>query len=366
MKITSPLLALTFGLLMIPAAHAEDSKPPLPQLAEGAGEWLKLPEDRSPWKHPHSDLRFPQELAGFTLKHGFEDKRPEAGIALTYVHPKQDVKADIILYPCPKQIATMVDIMPAVTEVLRHTARDLRETAEGQGYKEDESKRGNLETGKIDLWESGIIPAAQMKMELVAKEAGTEAEHPTINQWLNLILYQDFWIQTSVVMPSKLGAEGEKLRVEFITRLIQIIREPSLLAQLVLICDDYMRGPLTDAGREGADHLLAFSKESPIFEIATPGEAITPALNELASYAPGAEKDVLRGFIIGSGAKNLLGENLDAQLEEGARVMVLVYRMLKKENVKVLSPTLEDIGRASDDKKAADWLRKRMNAPRPE
>ncbi len=359
------LILLIFGVCVVLSSDAQQASP-LPEIDSKAGEWLKFPEDGSAWKHPDTDLRFPMELAGFVLKKGFRDQRAEAGTALTYAHKSLDVKADILLTPCPKKIATMVDVMPAVKGSLEQTAKDLAKAAAAKGYQEDAAKRGKLELGKMTLWEAGEIPAAQMKVELIPAPPATAETLPSINEWLNLTLYQDSWIMTSVVMQSKLGAEGEKARVAFVQGLMQTIRDPSLLAQMIRVCDDYIRDPLSDTGRENADHLLAFSRESPIVRITLPGEALTSALNEIAVAAPGNEKDVLRAFLVGSGAKSLLEESIDSRLEEGARVMSHVYLMLQKKDPKVQSATMNQIVGASAQQQAADWLRKRMNAPRAE
>ena len=356
-----PLLFWSLACLcFLPGLRAQQADAPLDP---SAGEYLKFPEDGTPWKHPHTDLKFPQLLGDFELRQGFKAKQAEGGTALTYVHQKSDIKADILLAPCPKEVAVVVDIMPAVEEHLRQMARELRQIATTQGYVEDEDKRGSVERGKIDLWKIGIVPVAQMKMELKAKNAADSASHPTLTQWLSVILYQDSWVQTSVVMPVSLGAEGEKLREEFIRMMVQLIREPSLFGELLLLCDDYVRDPLSDKGREGADHLWRFSKESPVLEITLPGEALTPALDELATFAPGAEMDLLRAYIVGSGAKTLMDQSIDARLEEGARLMTVVYDLIKKKDPKAKSPFMDELVKVVAEKKAADWLRKRMNAP---
>lgn len=363
MSPASSLLLLPFALVLastLAGVHAQQTPSPIDPTA---GEFLKFPEDGTNWKHPETDLKFPQQLGDFELKQGFKSRQAEGGTALTYVHTKSDIKADILLAPCPKETAVAVDIMPAVEEHLRQMGRELRQIATSQGYTEDEEKRGKLERGKIDLWKIGIVPVAQMKMELKASDPAQSSTHPTLTQWLSVILYQDSWVQTSVVMPASLGAEGEKLREEFIRMVVQVVREPSLFGELLLLCDDYVRDPLSDKGREGADHLWQFSKESPVLEITLPGEALTPALDELAANAPGTEMDLLRAYIVGSGAKTLMDESIDSRLAEGARLMTVVYELLKKKDPKVTSPFMENLTKIVADKKAAEWLRARMNAP---
>jgi hypothetical protein len=327
------------------------------------GEFLKFPVDGTPWQHPDTDLKFPQTLAGYELKQGFDAKDPEGGIALTYFHLDAKIKADILMTPCPKEVAITVDIMPAAEEQLRGMARALRQMAIGQGYREVEENRGKLERGKIDLWKLGIIPIVQIKMEFVAADATKADSLPALSQWLSVILYQDTWLQTSIVMPVTQGDDGEKLRASFMSSLVQVVREPSVLVVLADLCNEYLADPLSDAGRASADSLWKFSQESPVLEITLPGESLTPALNELATHAPGSEQDVLRAYLVGAGIKTIQGESIDARLAEGARLMTVVYGLLKKKDPKVKSPFLEDLTQLVADNKAVEWLRRRMNAP---
>lgn len=341
---------------------AQQNNPP----SRPDGEFLKFSEDGSPWKHPDTDLRFPQALGEFKLVQGFQAKDKEGGIALTYAHKAADMKADMLLTPCPKETAISVDIMPHVEEQLRQMARELRQLAASQGYTEVEDKRGKIERGKIDLWELGIVPIAQAKMEFTATDPAKAESHPALSQWLSVILYQDSWIQTSLLMPVSKGEEGEKLREQFMKMLVQVVRDPSLYGELIKICEGYNKDPLSDESRLRADSLWKFSQESPVLEITLPGEALTRALNELATYAPGAEQDALRAYLVGSGHKTLLEESIDSRLAEGARLMTVVYDLLKKKDSKVKSPMLDELTQAVADNKAADWMRRRMNAPQTE
>lgn len=354
------LALVCLSLASISQAQQPTSPQPPP------GEHLKFSTDGSPWKHPDTDLRFPQKMGEFELTQGFKAKDKEGGIALTYVNKASDIKADLLLTPCPKEKAISPDIMPHVEEQLRQMARELRQLASTQGYKEVEENRGKIERGQIDLWELGIIPIAQAKMEFSSSDPSKAESHPPLSQWLIVTLYQDSWIQTSILMPVSKGAEGEKLRGDFLMKLVQVIREPSLFAELGAICEKYLKDPLSDESRAGADSLWRFSQESPVLEITLPGEALTPALNQLATVAPGSEQDVLRAYLIGAGAKTLLEESIDARLAEGARLMTVVYDMLKKKDSKVNSSVLEELKKAVAENKAADWLRRRMNAPQVE
>lgn len=359
----SPALYLVSTLLVWTGfiSAQQSSNPPKPD-----GEYLKFSEDGSPWKHPETDLRFPQTLGEFVLSQGFQAKDKEGGTALTYVHKGSDIKADLLLTPCPKETAISVDIMPHVEEQLRQMARELRQLATAQGYTEVEEGRGKIERGKVDLWQLGIIPVAQAKMEFTAADPSQAESHPPLSQWLSVTLYQDSWIQTSLLMPVSKGSDGEKLREQFMKMLFQVIREPSVFGELMQLCDKYTKDPLSDEARASADALWRFSQESPVLEITLPGEALTPALNQLATVAPGSEQDALRAYLVGAGKKTLLEESIDSRLAEGARLMTVVYDLLKQKDGKVKSPMLEELKQAVADNKAADWMRRRMNAPQPE
>jgi hypothetical protein len=361
MRRLTSLFALCLTAAAVVAQEATPAQDQRPNIDPKLGEWITFPDDASPWKHPHTDLRFPRKLGEYELKYGFLDKLADGGIALTYFG-KNDLKADILLTPCPKAIAIQTKIMPSVEEHLRQMGKALRSLAESQGFVEDEAKRGKLESGQIELWEIGAVPSAQMKMEFQPKTPGPEAP-PAINQWLNVTLYQDYWMQTSLFMPSAQGMEGEKQRVEFMTQLMGILREPSMTPHLLKLCAEYLKDPLSDKSKEGADALFAYSKQSAIFEITMPGETITSTLTEVANLSPGNEKEVLRGYLVGAGAATLLNVDINDRFEEGVRVMVLVYDALKKKNMQLSIPKMEELAKLSAEKKAAEWIVNRINSP---
>ena len=363
MRFVVPLVVSLVSLSAMRAQAPKGQEPDLSDVQFTSGEPIKMPQDGTPWPHPDTDLRFPAKLASFEYKFGFKDKRPEVGVLLTYVDLKLNLKADLILAPCPKNIATSADILPPVTEYMRSTARDLRAAAASAGYKEVEEKRQDIKQGKIEIWKLGAIPTVQMSMEYVAADPESPNAPPPIIQLLNVILYQDTWVQTSMIVPASIGEDGRKAQDEFITQLVQTVREPAIRKEMLKLCHDYAAEPLKKESQDNADSLLTYSRESPVFEIPLPGEALTPVLNELATVAEGTEKDVLRGYLVGSGAKALMGDPLEAQLEEGARIASVVYGLVKAKNAAAVSPTMEELNKAVAEKKGAEWLRKRMNAP---
>ncbi len=192
-----PLLLLLVGLHgAAPTLQAEDTAPKKPD--EKVGDWVALPPDGSPWRHGATGLLFPQSLGGFTLHGGFRDKQAQAGLALTYTHPKLDLKADIVIYPCTEDLVKAKDITAVAKAELARLVNDLLAVAKGKGYVE--KQRSQVTDQEIGLWEKGAIPMVSQTLDFVS--AGGEASLPGLNQWLSVLLYQDHVIQLSVTLPA--------------------------------------------------------------------------------------------------------------------------------------------------------------------
>lgn len=323
------------------------------------GEWLQLPKDGRPWKHPGSDLMFPARLGDFTLSAGFQDKRTSDGVALTYSNTANNLKADIVIYPCGPELVEVKDVQGLTHVQIERLADDLLTLAKERGY--SQKQRSAVADQPVPLWEKGLIPMSSMTLDMVPSESSNEASLPSINQWLALLIYQDHFIQLSVVMQS---AEVPKLRKqadELITLVLHCIRYPALTPELIKLCERYAADPLSDDARKAADSLLAMSKESPVFEVAFPGEALTPSLDEVNARAPDAALDLLRGFVAGSGMVTLKNGTVDESLEEGARLMLVTRKALRDKGQPVNSIFLDDLAKAQEAGRAASFLKERMN-----
>jgi hypothetical protein len=161
-------------------------------------------------------------------------------------------------------------------------------------------------------------------------------------------------------VPSSQIESQQKHTDELITALLQCVREPAIVPEMLKLCRTYIDNPLSKEAREAADSLLAFSKESQIFEVIMPGEALTDMLNSVTATAPEAALDLLRAFIVGSGVVALQDGTGDESLDEGSRLLMEAREMLQKNGTKLDQPFFTDLGKAVADKRAAAFLKERM------
>ncbi len=337
---------------------AAEDKPAQPdKAADKPGEWLHLPSDGTPWKHPGTDLRFPQHLGKYTLRIGFQDKQAAAGVALSYVHDEQNMKGDIVLFPCGKDLTKINDILAFVHGEHDKLVNEIQVASRSQGYVA--GKQGEVEEKTVHTWQ-GDLPMTVQTLELGPAPPLSEADHPRISQWLGLLIYQDHFMEISIVRPAATGAEGEKQRNDLVAQLLQCVREPSVVPEMLKLCRTYVDKPLTKEGREAADSLLSFSRASAVFRVIFPGEVLTPALDQISAVSKDTGYDLLRSFIVGSAVVALQNGTADQSLEEGGRLMAQMYNLAKKDDAKISSTLLDELSQAADKQQGAQYLRKKM------
>lgn len=322
------------------------------------GAWVNLPKDGTPWRHPGTGLIFPQSMGNCSLNGGYLDKVADHSVAVTYSHSKLPLKADVIITPCHEDLVKTPDVMKVARTDLEKLAADLLGLSKGKGY--TELQRSPINEARIPLWEKSEIPFVSQTIELVPA-ADLDSKLPPLNQWLAVLIYQDHFIQINVVLPSDAVKESRAETDTLITNIIQCLRYPVLKPQMLEVCRTYAGVPLTEDGRKAADALITFSKESPVFEVIMPGEALTPMLNTINEKSQDAALDLLRAFIVGSAVVTLQNGTADESLEEGALLMVLVRDLLKEKKMPVESQFLDELEKAVKQKRAAAFLRQRMN-----
>ena len=331
------------------AAEPKDDKP---------GEWLVLPTDGTPWQHEATGLRFPQQLGDFRLRLGFIDKNASAGVALSYVHETKNMKGDVVVFPCSEDLKKVKDVMVYVRGEHEKLVKDLRAASKEQGYAE--LSHTEIEERGVNLWQ-GNLPLTVQSFEFGPAAADDDLVKPKTSQWFGLALFQDYFVQMSIVRPSTSGAEGEKLRNELVKLFLQCIREPSVAPEMLKLCRTYVHDPLTPEGRKAADALHEYSQASPVFKIAFPGEVLTPALEAASAVSKDMGLDLLRAYIVGSGVVALQGGTAAQSIEEGARVMAHVYGELKKQDAKIKSELMEQLLPEVEKERASVFLQKKMN-----
>lgn len=355
------LLGACLVLAAGPGSGLAEEKP-APEGKDNLGAWLKLPADGTPWEHTGTGLRFPQMLGTFSLASVFRDSRAEAGVAVTYVRQGSDLKASVVIFPCPHPVELGKDIDAVARKEHERLVSDLKAAAQGGGYVE--KQRSPLSQQALTLWQNGSVPMTVQTIEMVPAEARQKQQPPPpdINHWLSVLIYKDHFVQLSVIIPTPEMKKDRKQVDDLITQLLQCIRDPALKTEMLLMCQQYLHDPLSKEGRESADTLLAYSKESPVFEIILPGEALTPVLNEVSSFSHDASLDLLRAFIVGSSVVSLQGGSVDESLDEGARMFNDVAAHYRKTDSRFALPFIDELARAREAKRAASFLKERMQA----
>ncbi len=353
-------LALLLPLISIAlAASAADE--PAPK-SDKPGDWVVLPSDGTPWKHEPTGLRFPQEMGGFHLRLGFRDKNADAGIALSYVHETKNIKGDVVIFPCKEDLNKKKDVMAFLRAEHEKLVKDLAAASREQGYAE--LAHAGVEERAINLWQ-GNLPLTVQTFEFGPAADQDELVKPRVNQWFALTIYQDYFVEFSIVRPAVSGKDGEKMRDELVRMFLQCIREPSVTPEMLKLCRTYLDGPLGKEGRNAADALLEYSQASPVFKIPAAGEVFTPILDAVHAVDPDSSLDLLRAFIVGSGVVALQGGTVDQSLEEGARIMCQVYAGMKAKNEKLKSDFMEQLQAESAKERAAVFLHEKMAASPP-
>ncbi len=352
---TFVILALWLSSLAVPFCASAEAE----VKAEKGDAWVNLSKDGLPWIHPETKLEFPQLLEGFTLEGGYRDKNRQAGLALTYTKKESNLKADVIIAPCTINLANEPNVVGIARKELESLANDLVAIAKQSGY--GEQGRSRVSEQKLPLWDQGEIPFVSMTIDLAPTSPATGLV-PAINQWLAVLIYNDHFVQFNVIMPTARVKEVKPEADRMITNLLQCLRYPALKPEMLKVCRSYMEEPLTDAGRKSADALLTFSKESPIFEIIFPGEALTAALDEISARSQEAALDLLRAYSVGSSVVTLQNGGMDASIEEGARIMIGLRQMMKEKGMPVESAFLDDLAKATDQKRGAAFLKDRMRS----
>jgi hypothetical protein len=348
MKLLLSLLLLS-GLTL-----AEESKPV-------DGSFLELSKDGLPWAHPLSSLKFPQQLGDFILKKCFKSKNAAGGYALSYVEERRGLRLDWQLYPPKARIKHLSEVLGTVKKQLTEVVDDLIQVGERKGYQV--ANRGPVDQGEIPVWKVGELPLFSQSFVLKSKPGPLANPPPSVFNTINLSMFEDIYVQSSLVMPFSLGNEAVKIRDEVDKLFSQVLREPALKEEYLKLCRNYVEKPFEEEGRKAADALLVLCDSSVAVKPVYPGEALTPCLREAEQTAPGVHQDMLRAFSVGSVVVQLQGGGFEDQMQEAARMMVDVYTAQQKEKPALKSEATERLRAAVKQANAAVYLREQMLAP---
>lgn len=320
-----------------------------------------MSKDGLPWAHPHTSLRMPLVLGGFKLEKVFKADRAEAGYAVTYLEERRGLRLDLHLYAPEKQITDPSRMVSTMKLRMEQTVQGLMSLAKMGGYYEQ--SRSPVEEVRLPVWKRESLPMLTQSFVMKAAQGPVREPKPDLFNTLNLLLFEDFYVQSSLVMPATLGEEAKQVREEVEKLFAGLVREPFLTQEYLALAVKYVEKPLEEEGQKSADALLELAEASLTMKVHFPGEGITPCLREAQSTAAGVEKDLLRAFSIGSLVVKLQDGGFDDQMAEGARMMTEVYAGLKGKHAGLKSEACEALAAAVKEGKAGLYLRERMLAP---
>jgi hypothetical protein len=349
-----------FLLLVLVAAGLSAAEGQKDATASG-GQFIELSKDGLPWAHPHTSLRMPQTLGGFKLEKVFKADRVEAGYAVTYTEERRGLRMDWLIYPPEAQITDPSRMLSTMKLRMDQTVSGLMSLAKGGGYYE--ASRSPVEEVKLAVWKRDGIPMLTQSFVMKAAQGPVREPKPDLLNTLNLLLFEDYYVQSSLMMPATLGEEAKQVRDEVDKLFAGLVREPFLTQEYLGLAVKYVEKPMDLEGQKSADALLQLAEASLTMKPHFPGEGITPCLREAEKTAPGCEKDLLRAFGIGSLVVKLQDGSFDDQMTEGARMMSQVFEMLKGKHPALKSEACEGVAAAVKEGKAALYLRERMLAP---
>jgi hypothetical protein len=288
-----------------------------------------------------------------------DDKR--TGFTVTYEEERRGLRLDWLIFPPTEPVRDYASLFPALYKQMEGTTQWLTNTAKSQGY--FESSHSPVEEAKVPLWRRDPVPLLTQSFVMKSAQGPVVEPKPDLFHTLNLLMLEDYFIQTSLVMPANLGKEAGDIREEAHNLVAAVIREPALTEELLKLAGDYAAKPLEDEGRKAADSMIAISADSQTIKPSFPGEGITDCLKEAETTAPGSQKDLLRAFTIGSMLVQLQGGDFDDQITEGARMMCEVFTAVQKATPALKSPRCDQLAAEVKAGNAASYLRAKMLAP---
>jgi flagellar biosynthesis regulator FlbT len=275
------------------------------------------------------------------------------------------MRADVVLFPSKATQVTPDNVLKIVRTEHEHLVSDLVAVAAKRGYAERD--RSDIDENGIEIFRKGKLPMTAQTIDFVSAN-GDATARPPLNEWIGLTLYADYFIQMHLLLPAKKDSKPEdaerlaKQADQIIMLLIQCVKHPAVVPELLELCATYLDHPIDDVGRDAADALLSFSS-TPMFNIPLPGEVITPALDEIGERSKDSALDLLRAFVVGSSVVALQHGTVDQSLAEGCRMIGMVRDLLQKQNVNMDSKLLDDLLAAQKEGKAAEFIRARLPKP---
>ncbi|MCB1225244.1 MAG: hypothetical protein KDK99_05480 [Verrucomicrobiales bacterium] len=348
-----------------PAGSAAESPDPATLPNEPGRDWTLPPADGSPWLQQATGMRFPLHLLSYTLI-GIMKYPDSEDVLVRYESLSQRARADIFIFKLansPKDAASKKEaLQEGLSQVFTQLAQMHRE-----GIYEDVKEDRSL-SGSIPLWKEDAIPliVREMSATRVDKAPNGVTVKSPLKLWLGLTVMADHLITIRHLRPSSTGKEGEDDMKRFFDHLMEIIKDPSLRAEIVPAINTYLQDPFSEAGHESANLIVEYLDESPTVSILRPAAPVTTWTEEAEKTVQGSGSQLLRAYVIGGASAALQGKDANTALTTAAQQMVRVYLKMKEKYPAFSHPGLDQLTDAVERGDASTWLRKQIEEKAPQ
>lgn len=324
-----------------------------------AGKWSPPPERGGSVLHEGTKLAFPPKLADYELA-GIFDFSTEEGMFVRYVSDSQRSRADVFLFPLvdkPSELeAKQRVILGEIDAVIFRLEEMIREGV----YKD--LKVADLKVGTIELWKEEALPLGSRQLEVTRigqKDQGTvEAK---LIQWIGATVFRDYSITIRHLRPQSSGEAGEKSMESFAAGVIQLIKDPSLQAEVEERLKLYAADPLGSSAVENTAVVLAYLNQSLSIPTLVPAPPLTTWLDDCERASEGAKQILEHAFVMGH-ANHILKHpdaSMDDRLEAATWQMVEVYEKMKQRRPEVQQAQLDQLQKAVRAGNGAEYLKER-------
>ncbi len=339
------LLLLAFGGV---AYSAEDAP----------GKWTKPPADGRPWKHAGTGLEFPQLLGTYRLTGDYAYEGGKGGF-VRYDSEDERARADIFLIKPDSLPSDPADRKQLQLKELETVVKNLEDMVREGLYKN--VIQGDIIETEIPLWHKDPLPIVVRNINATRMARTKEGIiDGVLDQWIGVTLYEGYLITIRHVRPSDTGEAGEESVKKFVSSVFQIIKDPSLRADIKVMLDIYLESPLSEDGLNASKVVMTYLQQMPYFPITVPTQPTTEWLMFAKQAAPGSEAQLLASFMLGAAKVAFAGADAEACLNAGSKQFAVVYKQLRQHYPMLARPDIDKFVGIAEKNQGAQYFRDKM------
>jgi len=309
--------------------------------AEEAGDLhADPPKNGALWRHPATGLSLPQEIAGLRMEGTVIYKGLSFGQSVRYIHRKLGARVDVYVYPCRGASETPKEREALAREEISQVMAGLEYMEKQGNYRKVSWGSGNLR--EITLGDDSKTTAVSAPASYELKDQGSDP--PTFTPLTSLaviIIYEDHYVKLRYTLPADPGKEALAMRDDFVKRLHRCVLDASLRPTILKSVATYRKDPLSEAAREAAGTIIAFSKDSPLVTIVI-GKGLVEFAQKCEAQVKGAQVDVMRAFVTGAADASLHDQGPAKVVDAAIAEVKALCGKLKIQHPEFEPPSLND------------------------